>query len=124
MSKFQNARRRGESSFCAPKRDVRPATCDWPCTEGTKRIPPRSGSPQAAPTATLTRAALGHILGVSPATVSRWVRTGAIPGPIPGTRRYSREAVFDRLRYGKLAAYTVQLSAFDQWMASRGQRQA
>jgi predicted site-specific integrase-resolvase len=74
--------------------------------------------------ATLSRTALAELLGVAPSTVSRWVKTGIIPGPLKGTRRYPREAVFDRLRYGVAAAQALnQLSVFDQWMATRGHRQ-
>ena len=75
--------------------------------------------------ATLSRTALAELLGVAPSTVSRWVKTGIIPGPLKGTRRYPREAVFDHLRYGVAAAHALhQMSAFDQWMVGRGDRQA
>jgi excisionase family DNA binding protein len=73
--------------------------------------------------ATLSRTELARLLGVSPETVSRWAKARIIPGPLPGTRRYAREAVIDRLRYGAGPSHAVALSPFDAWMASRGQRQ-
>src|SRR5262245_27276058 len=77
-----------------------------------------------AHSATLSRTALAQLLGVSPGTISRWVKVGVIPGPLPGTRRYAREAVIDRLRHGASVPHALPSSPFDQWMAARGQRQA
>jgi len=71
---------------------------------------------------TLTRPQLASLLGVSTGTVARWSKIGAIPGPIPGTKRWSRAAVIERLRNGEKSPAAVELSPYDEWMASRGQR--
>jgi hypothetical protein len=73
--------------------------------------------------ATATRAELATFLGVGPSTISRWAKLGVIPGPLKGTRRYATAAVLDRLRHGSATDKPSAVeSAFDKWVASRGQR--
>jgi hypothetical protein len=53
---------------------------------------------------------------ISLATFSAWVRKGILPGPLPGTRRWSRLAIERALAQGSAPAPELApLSAFEQW---------
>jgi hypothetical protein len=40
----------------------------------------------------MTGADAAAYCGVTPATFSKWVATGTVPAPLPGTRRWDRKA--------------------------------
>ena len=73
-----------------------------------------------ATTLTLTRKELAALLGITPSTVSLWVRRQLMPGPMRGTRRYSLPAVKEWLRQGSDNTPTLDPSPFEQWMSGRG----
>jgi hypothetical protein len=63
-----------------------------------------------------TMVARGLIARISVQTFDLWVRKGILPGPIPGTRRWSRSAIERRLAGGVVASSAIdQLSPFEQW---------
>jgi predicted DNA-binding transcriptional regulator AlpA len=64
----------------------------------------------------LTRPEGAKMCGISVQTFDTWVRKGVLPGPIAGTRRWSRSAMEQRLA-GQIAtpSTTEQPSAFEQW---------
>ena len=64
----------------------------------------------------LTRHEAARMCSISVQTFDCWVRKGILPGPIPGTRRWSRCAI-ERLLAGGVAetSSTDQISPFEQW---------
>ena len=64
----------------------------------------------------LTRPEAAEMCRISPQTFDSWVRKGILPGPIPGTRRWSRVAI-ERGLAGRVVAPVAndQLSPFEQW---------
>lgn len=62
----------------------------------------------------LTRPEAAAMCRVSVSGFDSWVRRGIIPGPIPGTRRWSRVAV-ERALAGEGSACGTEESHFDQW---------
>jgi hypothetical protein len=64
----------------------------------------------------LTRHDGAKMCGISVSTFDTWVRKGILPGPIAGTRRWSRRAMERRLA-GEIAARstTDEPSPFEQW---------
>lgn len=64
----------------------------------------------------LTRPEAAKMCRISLQTFDSWVRKGILPGPIAGTRRWSRGAIERRLE-GQAAAgsATELLSPFEQW---------
>jgi hypothetical protein len=66
--------------------------------------------------AVLTRPEAAEMCRISAQTFDSWVRKGILPGPIPGTRRWSRVAIERRLS-GTVASPLAndQLSPFEQW---------
>jgi predicted DNA-binding transcriptional regulator AlpA len=68
----------------------------------------------------LTRPEGAKMCGISVKTFDTWVRKGVLPGPIAGTRRWSRGAMERRLA-GEIAApsRTDQPSPFEQWKRDR-----
>lgn len=64
----------------------------------------------------LTRCEAAKMCVISVQTFDTWVRKGILPGPIPGTRRWSRSAIGRRLAGGVIASSAPdQLSPFEQW---------
>jgi hypothetical protein len=64
----------------------------------------------------LTRSEVAKMCSVSVQTVDVWVRKSILPGPIAGTRRWSREAIKRRLAGEAVASLTIdQLSPFEEW---------
>jgi hypothetical protein len=64
----------------------------------------------------LTRCEAAKMCRISVQTFDAWVRKGILPGPIPGTRRWSRSAIERRLAGGVVASSAIdQLSPFEQW---------
>jgi hypothetical protein len=51
---------------------------------------------------------------VSVQTFDRWVREGILPGPIPGTRRWSRLGI-ERALVGETARGEILVSPFEKW---------
>jgi len=64
---------------------------------------------------TLTRAQAAKLCGLSPPGFDAWVRKGIVPPPIPGTHRWSKEALRAALA-GKPDAVVVELDPFEQWL--------
>src|SRR5215210_1302273 len=64
----------------------------------------------------LRRPEAAKMCRISLQTFDSWVRKGILPGPIAGTRRWSRGAIERRLE-GQAAAgsATEQVSPFEQW---------
>jgi hypothetical protein len=66
--------------------------------------------------AVLTRREAAKMCAISVHTFDSWVRKGILPGPIPGTRRWSRDAIHSRLTKEDVALLANdQLSAFERW---------
>ena len=64
----------------------------------------------------LTRCEAAEMCRISVQTFDSWVRKGILPGPIPGTRRWSRSAIERRLAGGVVASSAIdQRSPFEQW---------
>jgi hypothetical protein len=68
----------------------------------------------------LTRPQGAKMCGISVKTFDAWVRKGILPGPIAGTRRWSRRAMERRLA-GEiiLPSTSEQPSPFEQWKRYR-----
>jgi len=64
----------------------------------------------------LTRPEAAKMCTISVQTFDAWVRKGILPGPIPGTRRWSRIAI-ERALAGDPVASTADISPspFEQW---------
>jgi hypothetical protein len=64
----------------------------------------------------LRRSEAAKMCRISLQTFDTWVRKGILPGPIAGTRRWSRRAIERRLE-GRVAteSATEKLSPFEQW---------
>jgi hypothetical protein len=64
----------------------------------------------------LTRCEAAKMCRISLQTFDSWVRKGILPGPIAGTRRWSRGAIERRLEgQAAVGSATEQLSPFEQW---------
>jgi hypothetical protein len=64
----------------------------------------------------LTRREAAEMCRISVQTFDSWVRKGILPGPISGTRRWSRSAIERRLAGGVVASSANDpLSPFDEW---------
>jgi helix-turn-helix protein len=64
----------------------------------------------------LTRPEAAEMCRISAQTFGSWVRKGILPGPIPGTRRWSRVAIERGLAGGVVAPFANDhLSPFEQW---------
>jgi hypothetical protein len=66
--------------------------------------------------AVLTRPEAAKMCRISVQTFDAWVRREILPGPIPGTRRWSRIAIEHALA-GDIVTSTgdIHLSPFEQW---------
>jgi excisionase family DNA binding protein len=64
----------------------------------------------------LTRQEAAELCRISVQTFDKWVRRGTLPGPIAGTRRWSRRDIERRLA-GEIAAPPdlSPVSSFEQW---------
>jgi predicted DNA-binding transcriptional regulator AlpA len=64
----------------------------------------------------MTRREATKMCRISVQTFDAWVRKGILPGPIPGTRRWSRSAIEQHLG-GVISASPAndQFSPFEQW---------
>ncbi len=72
----------------------------------------------------LTRSEAAAYCGLSSAQFSNWVRSGIVSPAIPGTHRWDQAALDRDLdRHSGLTA-TSQLSALEQWKATRNARHA
>jgi hypothetical protein len=64
----------------------------------------------------MTRQEAADICSISVQTFDIWVRKGIVPGPIPGTRRWSRVAIEVALSGGHVAPPSESdQSPFEQW---------
>jgi predicted DNA-binding transcriptional regulator AlpA len=68
---------------------------------------------------TCTRAEIAAFCGLSAATVSIWVAKGILPRPLPGTRRWSTQAVIEAVAQRR-AAQQPGLSPYEEWARGRG----
>jgi hypothetical protein len=64
----------------------------------------------------MTRREAAKICRISVQTFDAWIRKGVLPGPIPGTRRWSRVTI-ERALAGDMIASIADAghSAFEQW---------
>lgn len=87
---------RGTSGQQGRGHKKRPSTFDWPLV--------------------LTRCEAAAMCRISVQTFDEWVRKEILPGPIPGTRRWSRLAI-ERALAGETATSPAQvpLSPFEEW---------
>jgi hypothetical protein len=63
----------------------------------------------------LTRREAASMCRISVSTFDAWVRKAILPGPIPGTRRWSRLAIERALGGCDRFSGDIELSAFEQW---------
>jgi hypothetical protein len=64
----------------------------------------------------LARPEAARMCGISVKTFDTWVRKGILPGPIAGTRRWSRDAMERQLAGAIIPTPTTGLpSPFEQW---------
>lgn len=66
----------------------------------------------------ITRDQAAELCGLSPAGFDVWVRKGIVPGPVKGTRRWSRAAL-ERALGGEVAANDDAETAYRRWKESR-----
>lgn len=66
----------------------------------------------------LTRDEAAELCGLTPAGFDVWVRKGIVPGPVKGTRRWSRAAL-ERALGGEAAANDDAEDAYRRWKESR-----
>lgn len=67
---------------------------------------------------TLTRAEAAELCSLTPSGFDSWVRRGIIPGPVPGTRRWSRAALEHALG-GAATNDDDPEDAYRRWKESR-----
>jgi len=65
----------------------------------------------------LTRDEAAELCGLSPSGFDVWVRKGIVPGPVKGTRRWSRAAL-ERSLGGEVAANDDAEDAYRRWKES------
>ena len=64
----------------------------------------------------LRRCEVAEMCGISVQTFDSWVRKEILPGPIPGTRRWSRSVIERSLGGGVIEPFANdQFSPFEQW---------
>jgi hypothetical protein len=64
----------------------------------------------------LTRRDAAKMCNISVQAFDTWIRKGSLPGPIAGTRRWSRDAIKRRLAdQAVVPSATDQSSPFEQW---------
>ncbi len=66
---------------------------------------------------TITRREAAALCSLSVTGFDSWVRRGIVPGPVPGTRRWSRAAIERALTGGAAAAGDPE-SVFERWEKS------
>ncbi len=67
----------------------------------------------------LTRDEAAELCGLSPAGFDVWVRKGIVPGPVKGTRRWSRAALARALGGETAANDDDAEAAYRRWKESR-----
>lgn len=75
--------------------------------------------------ATLNRAQVAQLWGVSLGTVSKYVKRGTIPAPIAGSRKWSKAAVIRARDIGTARDVDKTADApspLEQWKQTRGRR--
>lgn len=73
--------------------------------------------------ALLNRSQVAQLWGVSVNTVSRYVRNGTMPAPLPGSRRWSKAEVLrarDRLNNPDSGTADAKITPLEEWRRSRG----
>jgi hypothetical protein len=64
----------------------------------------------------LTRCEAAKMCRISVQTFDAWVRKEILPGPMPGTRRWSRSAIEQSLEGGVVKSFANDhFSPFEQW---------
>jgi hypothetical protein len=63
---------------------------------------------------TLTRSEAAELCHLTPSGFDSWVKRGIVPGPLPGTRRWSRAALTNALN-GGAADRREPESVFERW---------
>jgi predicted DNA-binding transcriptional regulator AlpA len=65
----------------------------------------------------LTREQAAAYCGIGLAMFTNWVRSGIIPGPVPGTHRWDRKAIDAALDQASGLQSTMSPSPLDAWKA-------
>lgn len=68
----------------------------------------------------LTRGEAADMCRLTPSGFDAWVRKGIVPPALPGTRRWSRDAIRDAVNGGRHV--DVELDPFEQWEAERARK--
>jgi len=65
----------------------------------------------------LRRSEAAQLCAISVSTFDSWVKRGTLPGPLPGTRRWSRAAIERAVNEGIIGAPVTAsaLSPFEEW---------
>lgn len=70
----------------------------------------------------LTRTEAADMCRLTPSGFDGWVRNGTVPPPLPGTRRWSRDAIRDAINGKTALSVDVGLSPFEQWEAENARK--
>jgi excisionase family DNA binding protein len=70
----------------------------------------------------LSRSQAANYCNVSTSTFSNWVRSGKLPPPLPGTKRWDMKAIDFALDTISGLKPQPETSALDEWRARRGRR--
>lgn len=68
----------------------------------------------------LTRPQAAALCQLTPSGFDSWVRRGVVPGPIRGTKRWSRDAILRAVDGDRHV--DVELDPFEQWEADRARK--
>lgn len=69
----------------------------------------------------LTRHEAAALVGLTPSGFDSWVRKGIVPGPLAGTRRWSRDAIRDAIN-GKAVEVDVEEDPYLKWKAEHARK--
>jgi hypothetical protein len=70
----------------------------------------------------LSRSQAANYCNVSTSAFSNWVRSGKLPPPLPGTKRWDIKAIDFALDAISGLQAQPETSALDEWRARRGRR--
>jgi hypothetical protein len=69
----------------------------------------------------LTRTQAAEMCCLTPSGFDSWVRKGLVPGPLAGTRRWSRDAIRDAVN-GKAVEVDVEEDPYLKWKAEHARK--
>ena len=86
---------------------------------------PAKGDNMNQPARLLTRPQAAAYCGAAPSTFSMWVAAGKMPPPVPGMKRWDRQAIDDKLDALRgIAANDNQETPLEKWKRERDARKA